>query len=90
MMYDGFVDYRVIWGILTLDKKYESAIINSACREAIELSLVNLKTVMSLLKLMQKKNQPKTQSQKEEEFKLTSGKFARPMSVYKKHLHLVN
>lgn len=25
---DGFVDYRVIWGLLTLDKKYEASSIN--------------------------------------------------------------
>lgn len=55
----------------------------------ISLSQVTLKTIMSLLKLTQKEKQPTTQSQSEEEHKLTNGKFTRPMSEYKKHLYLV-
>jgi hypothetical protein len=85
---EGFVDLRVIWGILSLDKKYEARALNEVCRGAIELSLVNLKTVLSLLKLTQKEK-PQTVSQETEEFKLANGKYTRPMSVYKKHLHLV-
>ncbi len=86
---EGFVDLRVIWGLLSLDKKYEAKSINSACREAIELSQVNLKTVMSLLRIMAEEKKPTTRSQQEEEFKLTNGKYTSPMSEYKKHLHLV-
>ncbi len=86
---EGFVDLRVIWGILSLDKKYESSSINQVCKEAIELSQVNLRTVLSLLRLTQKEKSKTTQNQEEEEFKTKNGKFTRPMSVYKKHLHLV-
>jgi hypothetical protein len=60
-----------------------------ACREAIELSQVNLKTVMSLLRLMAQEKKPTIRGQQEEEFNLTNGKYTRPMSEYKKHLHLV-
>jgi hypothetical protein len=49
------VDYRVVWGLLTLDKKYDAGSINKVCREAIALSQVNLRTVFSLLKLTQNK-----------------------------------
>ncbi len=87
---DGFVDLRVIWGLLSLDKKYSANSINKVCREAIELSQVNLKTIYSLLKLTQQElSQSKTVSQEEEGFKSANGKFTRPMSVYKKHLHLI-
>lgn len=86
---DGFVDYRVVWGLLTLDKKYDAGSINKVCGEAIALSQVSLRTVLSLLKLTQKQKQQVTRSQEEEEFKLANGKFTRPMSEYKKHLHLV-
>jgi hypothetical protein len=86
---EGFVDYRVVWGLLTLDKKYDASSINKVCGEAIALSQVSLRTVLSLLKLTQKEKQQVTRSQAEEEFKLANGKFTRPMSEYKKHLHLV-
>jgi hypothetical protein len=33
---DGFINYRRIWGILSLNKKYKNDEINSACLEAIE------------------------------------------------------
>ena len=86
---EGFVDLRVIWGLLSLDKKYDASSINKVCKEAIELSQVNLRTIYSLLRLTQKEKSLTTISQAEEEFKLANGKFTRPMSVYKKHLHLV-
>ena len=86
---EGFVDLRVIWGLLSLDKKYEASSINKVCKEAIELSQVNLRTINSLLRLTQKEKSLITTSQTEEEFKLANGKFTRPMSVYKKHLHLI-
>lgn len=87
---EGFVDLRVIWGLLSLDKKYESKSINLVCNQAIELSQVNLKTVISLLRLTTEKQKPVTRSQQEEEYKLTNGKFTRPISEYKRHLHLVD
>lgn len=85
---EDFVDLRVIWGLLTLDKKYSYESINIACREAIELSQLNLRTVNALLRLSTPKDQNKNQ-QTEERFQMQNGKFTRPMSVYKNHLRIV-
>ena len=80
---DGFVDTRIVWGILTLNKKYQSKDIDKACESAIELSQVNLRTVHALLNLA-----PKTKIQ-DETFNTPGGKFTRPMSEYRAHLRLV-
>jgi len=79
---EGFVDTRVVWGILTLIKKYPAKDIDQACASALELSQVNLRTVKALLNLCPKRKD-------NEEFKTTGGKFARPMSEYTAHLRLV-
>jgi hypothetical protein len=46
---EGFVDTRVVWGLLTLNKKYRNTDIDKACQSALELSQVNLATVRQLL-----------------------------------------
>ena len=79
---EGFVDTRVVWGILTLVKKYPAKDIDQACMSALELSQVNLRTVKALLNLCPKRKDS-------EEYKTTGGKFARPMSEYKAHLRIV-
>jgi hypothetical protein len=79
---EGFVDNRVVWGVLTLVKKYQAADIDRACAMALELSQVNLRTLKALLNLSPKRKDS-------EEFKTTGGKFARPMSEYKARLRLV-
>ncbi|MBK9039097.1 MAG: hypothetical protein IPL83_08045 [Bdellovibrionales bacterium] len=38
---EGFVDTRVVWGILTLNKKYQNALIDKACASAIEISSIS-------------------------------------------------
>jgi transposase len=86
---EGFVDTRSVWGLLTLNKKYSHVDIDRACLSALELSQVNLKTVHQLLNIMAK---PKPKELPIEEVcgaQVTGGKFARPMSDYKKHLRLV-
>ena len=50
----GFIDTRKIWGILSLDKKYEKAAINRACRDAIALGEFGYRIVQSLLRLQAK------------------------------------
>jgi transposase len=87
---DGFVDTRTVWGLLTLNKKYNAVDINKACLSALELSQVNLRTVRQLLEIMAK---PKPVQQHNEEVPVAQtmgGKFARPMSDYKNHLRLVH
>lgn len=81
---NGFVDTRVIWGLLSLDKKYSREDLDRACLKAIELNQINLRTVRALLSLLAKQK-PSV----EDERSTTGGKFARPMSVYKNHLRLV-
>ena len=87
---DGFVDTKVVWGLLTLNKKYDNADVDKACFSALELSQVNLKTVRQLLTIMAT---PKKKPIAAGELPLgdaIGGKFARPMSEYKKHLNLVH
>lgn len=86
---DGFVDMRVIWGVLSLDKKYSASAINSACKSSIDVGSVNLRSINMFLKLEAKEKATEFVSETEDNYKLANGKFTRPMSVYKKHLHLV-
>lgn len=89
---EGFVDTKVIWGLLTLDKKYTNIDIDKACLSALELSQVNLRTVRQLLNIMAKPRVKETQIKNKEQaiVQASGGKFARSMSEYKKHLTLVH
>jgi hypothetical protein len=89
---EGFVDTKVIWGLLTLDKKYTHVDIDKACLSALELSQVNLRTVRQLLNIMAKPKEKGNQIKDENQTtaQAMGGKFARPMSEYKKHLKLVH
>ncbi len=51
---EGFVDTRVVWGILTLNKKYPDTLIDKACGSAIELGSISLRTLHALLRLAPK------------------------------------
>jgi len=86
---EGFVDTRVVWGLLTLNKKYENIDIDKACLSALELSQVNLVTVRQLLNIMSKPKQTKNQNENLTA-QTSGGKFARPMSEYKNYLKLVH
>lgn len=86
---EGFVDTRVVWGILSLDKKYHKKDINKACRTAIELSQVGYQTVKKLLTITAKQKEKGGKATQEENFKTINGKYTRPMSEYKNHLRLV-
>lgn len=46
----GFIDTRKVWGILSLDKKYTAAAIDSACRESMALQSYSYRMVVRLLK----------------------------------------
>ena len=96
---EGFVDTRIVWGILTLNKTYTDFDVNKACSAALELSQVNMKCVRQLLSLtaVPKKKQADrsasdspSQSTRVGHDEMKGGKFARPMSDYKKHLNLVH
>jgi len=82
---EGFIDTRKVWGILSLDKKFNSTSINTACRDAIGLQSYSYRTVMSLLRLQMQ------QKETDPNFKPQSGdnKFVRPLSVYGEQLELL-
>lgn len=80
---EGFVDTRVVWGILTLNKKYPNQVIDKACESAMELGSISLRTLYALLRLT-----PQTKMANEN-FNTTGGKFTRPMSEYTAHLRVV-
>jgi len=86
---EGFIDTRAVWGILSLDKKYNRDDINNACRSALELSQVSYAAVIKLLSISAKTEIKKTQNELDSNFKTVNGKFTRPMSEYKTHLRLV-
>jgi hypothetical protein len=87
---EGFVDTRVVWGLLTLNKKYQNADIDKACLSALELSQVNLATVRQLLNIMSKPKEKNKHGQIELGAQPTGGKFARPASEYRSFLKLVH
>lgn len=86
---EGFVDYKVVWGILTLDKAYEKSDVNKACRSAIELSQVSLGVVRKLLSITATRKIKEKKNPLDEEFKTVNGKYTRPISEYKSHIRLV-
>jgi hypothetical protein len=86
----GFVDTRVIWGLLTLNKKYTNVDIDKACLSALELAQVNLTTVRQLLNTMAKPKKTERSMPDAVPDRQMGGKFARPMSEYKKHLKLIH
>jgi hypothetical protein len=87
---EGFVDTRVVWGLLTLNKRYANVDVDKACFAALELSQVNLTTVRQLLNVMAKPMKREPSSDDPDANKKMGGKFARPMSEYKQHLKLVH
>lgn len=46
----GIIDFRKVWGLLSLDKSYDAQAINEACRVALEMGSVRLRTIWALLK----------------------------------------
>jgi hypothetical protein len=54
---EGFIDTRIIWGILSLDKKYSNDLIDQACAEAYRISRFSSKYVEKvILDLMKSKH----------------------------------
>lgn len=86
----GFVDTKVIWGLLTLNKKYTNIDIDKACQSSLELSQVNLRTIRQLLNIMAKPKEKEIQKEEQNTAQTMGGKFARSMSEYRNHLILVH
>ena len=79
----GFIDTRKVWGILSLDKKYPAAAIDSACARAIAMKSYSYRTVAALLERQQRKASRLTPPNGK-----ASHKFARDLSVYSESLAL--
>ena len=85
----GFVDTKVIWGLLTLNKTYKDEDIDKACLSALELEEVKLSTVRSLLNIMAKPKEQEKIIDEKKEGQTMGGKFVRPMDEYQRHLKLI-
>ena len=48
---NGFLDYRNIWGILSLDKTYTASEIDNACQFAIESDNIGYRSIKSFLNI---------------------------------------
>lgn len=46
---DGFIDFRRIWGILSLNKKYTNQEVNEACAAALAAEAPSYQTILKLL-----------------------------------------
>jgi hypothetical protein len=82
----GFIDTRVVWGLLSLDKKYDVIAIDNACKDAIEFEEINLATVKKFLNMNPRETRTELNNDGQQ---MLGGKFVRPMSEYTKHLKLV-
>lgn len=55
----GMIDFRKVWGLLSLDKTYEASAIDAACKAALETSSISLKAVRIHLDINTKKREVK-------------------------------
>lgn len=82
---NGFVDTRKIWGILSLEKKYERTAIDWAAAIALEMGRLSSRFVEEMVQLhvgkIERQGQGETESKD-----LAPSKFARSMDVYKAQL----
>ena len=75
---DGFIDFRRIWGILSLAKKYTPLEINTACVIAIAHDDISLRSIERFIldrRAEELLGEPPPQPRK-------TGKFERPLSEY--------
>lgn len=83
---EGFIDTRKIWGILSLDKKYQPQRINEAARLAIECETPGYRAVVALLKLQS--NSARITEEKPRG-NTTNNKFVRSLSHYQEALTML-
>lgn len=78
----GFVDTRKIWGILSLDKDYNSAQVDRACRYALECGELGYRVVMRFITILPKEEKLIEKSK--------GNKFTRDPEEYGVQLNLLN
>jgi hypothetical protein len=74
---DGFIDFRRIWGILSLDKKYSSEEINAACKHALFNEDFSYRAILRLIEETREERSPDAVPAP-----LPRGKFQRDLSEY--------
>lgn len=78
---NGFIDFRRIWGILSLDKKYPHRIINEACRIACEHERWSYRAVLEFAEHLQTVEQPLPEARTQLSL-LKAPKFTHDISQY--------
>ena len=84
----GFIDFRKIWGILNLDKKYSSESINQACALALEQDRIGYRAVKEALELLELETRQHCLAQPGTTLRHQSAKFIRPMVEYQQKIQL--
>lgn len=84
----GFVDTRKIWGILSLDKRYDAGRIDEACRRALELHQTGYRAVKRLLEWEDTIVPAPSEAPARGAEARPRHKYARPLSVYREQLNL--
>lgn len=79
---NGFLDTRKIWGILSLDKSYNSEKIDQACKYALDCDQLSYRAVLSFLQLIP--------NNKDDIPKSKNNKFIRDASEYYNKINLSN
>lgn len=87
----GMIDFRKVWGVLSLDKTYEASAIDEACKAVLETSSISFKAVRMYLDMNTKKREVKrkvTSNDKPSEYppskdlKTQNCKFVRDITEY--------
>lgn len=85
----GFVDTRRVWGVLSLDKRYEREQIERACGRALELGSTSYRMVIKMLDIAEALGQADAAWPKLSGAGPTAAhKFTRPLDEYQKLLPL--
>lgn len=86
----GFIDFRKVWGILSLDKTFAASEIDLACEKAIAMHSESYQTVRKLLECGVKPVTNETKEipliSKEEEVKRKTNMFVRSLTEYQERV----
>jgi hypothetical protein len=75
---DGFIDFRRIWGIMSLTKKYSDKEVNDACQEALVNDTLTMKAIESLIVSYREESAIEAL----QEIQAPPGRYQRPLSEY--------
>jgi hypothetical protein len=83
---EGFVDTRIVWGLLSLEKTYPREAIEQATAIALEMNTFSSRLIERLIKLTLTKSKMSEKSAIHPRPGMSTAKFTRPISVYREHL----